>query len=289
MNLDINGILNNEGNVMSRKKKLINTYNENTGNKRTIESESEFELYDKIFRDNNKLNTPLENPFIQHFLFDPYIKEERGNNPILVAKNFIELIKLFLIKNKNNINALEKDKFIHIQNLLKTSIEIRNLMNSDVSQEIFFSKMNNYLKTNKELLLLAGWTDSSGGHAITIELKENENKNHDIYIFNSGDGIEYHALNEKKRGIGIKIDNVNKDDLFDILDLIRFSVYNYLDKLNYLDTFIVLKDKYNIEFKDQAITLNKRLLTILEKIKELTEGEIPYLFFENKKKNIVLN
>ncbi len=32
--------------------------------------------------------TPLDNPFIQHMLFDPYIKEENGKNSKIVASAF---------------------------------------------------------------------------------------------------------------------------------------------------------------------------------------------------------
>ena len=81
---------------------------------------SEFEVYDKIFRKNYSYISPYHNLFLQHLLFDPYIKEERGNLANIVAKTFIGLIKQFIPKLSKNSDyeKIENLKYLLVLKIL---------------------------------------------------------------------------------------------------------------------------------------------------------------------------
>ena len=97
-----------------------------------VMSEEEFRYYDTLFRNNNGMVSPLENPFVQHLLFDPYMKEQRGNDFTTAAKNFISLLSNFYsnLEIKKKYNYLKIDDIRYLQYLLKTAVDL-NLQKND--------------------------------------------------------------------------------------------------------------------------------------------------------------
>ncbi len=89
-----------------------------------VMNEKNFQIFDNIFRNENQIVSPLENPFIQHMLFDPYMEEERGNVPSLVADNFLKLTKFFIenYDNKGLFDSKEKTKIQNLEYLINNSL-----------------------------------------------------------------------------------------------------------------------------------------------------------------------
>ncbi len=222
--------------------------------KTIINGNSEYQAYHDIFYMHDAI-TPLDNPFIQHMLFDPYIKEEHGNYPKIVANAFNQLIDLFLKKKKNIINDTKTkiEDVKHLQDLLSKSI----LLDISGDDKNIKTKIIDELNLTKDVLILAGWSGKKGGHAIVIRVILKANNLYDAYIFNSGEGVENHIIDEtKERYIGIKIKDTNMNQIEELLDLIRFCKINYDEIKKYRDHIQKLNEEYNIKLIDLDIQKN---------------------------------
>ncbi len=229
----------------------------------------EYNKFDNIFRKKNTIISPFENPFLQHLFFDSYIKEERGNNPMICAETFYKIIFYFSsLINKSN-TRIHNDTLTHINNQIAFSIK-NNLYFSNATN---IDKIKNNkdifdeLSKQKEVLILGGWQKNQGGHSIVIHITENSsNNNYDIYIFNSGEGV-YNQKIDSKTYIGIKIKNCNKPHIENLLNLIKFCLYNGEEKKHYLDALYKLKHNYQLVFIDQDIEYNHKIIEIISNLK----------------------
>ncbi len=214
-----------------------------------ILSKKDFDIFDNIYRIKTSSTrhlfiSPLENPFIQHFLYDSYIKEGHGNTGNIVTENFIKLIEIFMNKNQG-LDENENKKLVHLKNLFKKLISYNLIQDIDKKIE--------YVSTQNDILILGGWSDINGGHAITIRIIKKNSTNYDLFIFNSGEGVERHNNN-----IGIKIKDVNFEQIRELLKIIHFCKYNPNEKYKYLESIKRLNETFgftdlNMDFEDNNL------------------------------------
>ena len=107
------------------------------------------------------------------------------------------------------------------------------------------------------LILFSGYVNKYGGHAILlyieaneyIQTNENTEGNYNLYIFNSGQGIEYHENN----AIGIKFNNINKDN---ISKIIKFTDIFNKSKRSRADILYILVELGELS-ENESHELNK--------------------------------
>ena len=179
------------------------------------------QLNKSILYDKKKL---IYNQFYQHLLFDEYIKKGMGNESEKVFDTFVEYLRSF---NKN-------DKADILQSYYdKGKIELNEILEVNVIQDPNYStiKYNEYSFNKKytinksKILILSGYSTGDGGHAINIFIDDNN----DIYIINSGEGLNHvkEILNYKNTNINIgpviiKYSNISNDDRKNIIGLCSF-------------------------------------------------------------------
>ncbi len=228
--------------------------------------EYNFEYYTDLLMENN--NSIFDNPFVQHLFFDHYIKEGDGNSSIEVLKVFLYLLSTF------TINEEFKQKII---NLLVTSIEMSSKLVKD-DFDIFIQNVNDILNEKNELLLMGGFNTFRGesGHAISIYIKKKSEDNYELYIINSGSGVENHShllnkelvLNDELIQDGdiiIKIDNLNFSDITNFIQMQKKLINESFQLGTYISSLIPVSDSLMIE--SNILEDNNRL--VQEKINEL--------------------
>jgi hypothetical protein len=146
----------------------------------------------------------IDKKFYQHLLFDHYLHEENGTDNV-------EQLCMFLFKIQEYYNNIYKQKNFYIKKLYDLFLS-----------SLFSISINKQIKTlydNGSILLLSGYLlKEKPGHAIILYIEKNliTNNYYDLYIFNSGLGVNHYQNNN----IGIKFTNIS---VTNIVKIIKFN------------------------------------------------------------------
>ena len=190
--------------------------------------------------------------FFKHLLFDQYFNNDIGNSSEEVAKTFAQYITEYLYTNNIDINSTNKllQQFIKMfSNIAKYEEIIKNC-------DIYLNDtgMNSFI-------LLSGYSTTDSGHAITLYIEKLLADKFNLYIINSGEGIDlYHYISNPgifnakpdEQNIIIKYDKLNKTQIKYIFLLNQFLNTN-ITKRNEIIAKIITniknKEKYDINIK----------------------------------------
>jgi hypothetical protein len=110
---------------------------------------------------------------------------------------------------------------------------IKNIICYRILDDKEYFLMKNVTKDDKKyIVLLSGWRDKYVGHSINIVLEKIETA-YNVYIINSGDGLNYHYKSKHmldnifQSPIIIKYENITSEKIEELLLL--FNVFNKLD------------------------------------------------------------
>ena len=203
----------------------------------------------------------IEQNFFQHMFLDNYIKDGNGNTSYSSCDTFIKLL--------NNFNNNKKNDYINeIIELFKDTLTIIALNNSGTYQD-YKNKIYEILEKKKKVYIAGGWNARNiNGHSVGIYIEKKNKYKYDIFIINSGQGINNHYLNGKLNldenlngNIIIKysyIDDDIKTMTNKIITLIKKCLYisSFDDKLSDIKSKLKKEsnNKLNLELKN---TLNE--------------------------------
>ena len=244
------------------------------------------------------LSSLIKDSFYLHILFEPYIKNSKGGDPKKVFDEFLR----YLIDFRNDEGALllvnyfdngqeDVDNVIEIETRFdRTRQEYDHSSKSyidvtDPYEKYIYSPTYPIIKRNR--LILTGYLNDNGGHSINIFIDDKNN----IYIINSGEGIDYVmkelryvSLGERQSPVIIIYKEVSDTEIKEIIGLCNlfqrlFSVKkssqinNYFTEYDELFPFLVdtyRLNKYVINSKFLYLCIKNVITThnIFEKFKE---------------------
>ncbi len=218
------------------------------------------EYFDQLIRDNQSV---FENPFIEHLFFDHYIKKGNGNEPLKVIQIFHYLLHFYQGSQYDIIRQ-------NLENLLSDSIHLSNMMVKDTYLN-FEGETIKRLKEKGAILLAGGWSGfhNDSGHVVTLYFVKTDEDVYDLYIFNSGAGVDYHyQLMTTKRDkniiqkgpIGILIKNLTEDDIKIILKNQKKIKFSQELKMNYQKIKNDIEHIFQIKIENGSIEENNRRL-----------------------------
>lgn len=219
----------------------------------------------------------INNNFYIHLLFDQYLHEETGGYSKIILKTFMYKIHLY---NQTNLNN-------NLNNLISL-IYYSNKSNNNLNEQI------NILEKFNSILLLSGYSKKDkSGHAINIYINKSDILNkYNLYIFNSGEGINYHYINKEeyyncnnnKYNIGINFNNITSENIFKIL---KFNyIFNNVNCSTKQIKYIL--DELGINFKDKYEL--QQIKEYQDEIKNIDNFyKLLYLYVDKNNMNIILN
>jgi len=143
----------------------------------------------------------INDAFFKYLLLDPYLKESSGAFGIDIAQICLAYLEPNLKTQENLIfNAF------------------KNCCMEDKS-----------LDTNYEVVL-SGFTSENGGHQIIILIENLTNDSHNVFLINSGDGIQYHESSESAQNLSavgpiiIKYTSINSIQIAGLKKIVEYLV-----------------------------------------------------------------
>ena len=194
----------------------------------------------------------LLTPFYKHLFFDSYILKSDGYNVELTCNIFSKYLKNYGISNTftAQFNGDNYNNYLikYVNNYYKTLQKI-------ILEPELFKEYDNFI-------LLSGYQNDNGGHAVTIYI-EKKISNYTISIINSGEGVENHEIKNSEELIGgnkprgninskysilLQYDNINFDT---IINLIKFTFLMHNFKLRtIIKKNILIFENYDYQLLD---------------------------------------
>ena len=131
----------------------------------------------------------LKNNIFKFLFFDQYLGPDGGGGDSFKTINtFSKYIKNFFIKEKKLKIKINPELTFFIDKF--TTEDYFDSLNKILSDTII-----NKLLADPYIILISGWTANPVGHAIMIYIKNNKNDIYDVYLINSGAGLDYQNNN----------------------------------------------------------------------------------------------
>ena len=191
----------------------------------------------------------LQNNIFKFLFFDQYLGPDgEGGDPLETLNHFSDYIRKFF-------NICEE------KNECKINPELTFLINKFTTED-YFNSLNdilsdtiiNKLLADPYIILISGWTANPVGHAIMIYIKKNINSTYDVYLINTGDGLEY-----QKNNIIIKYENIDKEKILKLIYFNKFIMDSELnERILYINRNILLSD--NLKYDNSRGYFIKKLL-----------------------------
>jgi len=160
--------------------------------------------------------------FFKFIFFDQYLSDI-GSDPYKVLKTFTQFLR------KNSINNFITEYYLQDLEIIKSR---------DVNPDTI-----ELITTETPYLLLGGWYYSTTGHAINLFIEKINDYDYDynVYVINSGNGVENHGnISNNKVNIIIKFVKIKKIQIVNIFLLNKF--FHNLNRNKIYDNFILKKE-----------------------------------------------
>ena len=227
------------------------------------------------------------NQFYQHLLFDEYAKNDYGNQAIKVLELFIDYL------NKYGIGEFKKYSILLRNYYDNGKLAMKNILLKILNIDKYEYRLNSLIRNikKKNLLILSGYVYGDKAHAINIYISYNN----DIYIINSGEGIDHveFVLGYKKTNnngpVIIKYTNIDDDMRYRIIALC--ACFENLQTQQCLKNIIKCFNEYsyifphlnkNFEKSDKKICSKFIYYCISDTINQNVSGTIFILHKEEK-------
>ena len=159
----------------------------------------------------------IDTGFFKHLFFDAYMVKEEGNVGYIPAEIFTYFLKKYHPNTEfsNNFYTTFFQQFNHFDST-NYSVTYGNEYNELIKGMIIRNE-----GPSDCFLLLSGWTNQKGGHAINIYFEKVTEDLFNVYVINSGAGLENHDdIVGTKNNIVIGFNNINLES---VKVIIKFS------------------------------------------------------------------
>jgi len=183
--------------------------------------------------------TFLDDHFFKYLFFDPYAGIENGANPYVVANRFSRYLKNVTDETNTSVLELFQEQYgtYDISNWQILGNPTQRLYTEEDENYLIESCWTRQLVEKGHIIILSGYMTDVGGHAVTLYINLAEDGKYNVYVINSGEGLQYHCKGsmkvDDKRPIVILYENVLLDQVINLFRLHIFftKVFNNRDKI----------------------------------------------------------